>query len=157
MGGIIMQFYLLFFFTVHLLICTFTVAMVCPDDPEIVLRLIIQDKQNQRLIQRVQQKQPTVKLVKPAEVSDEECTVCLESFGKERKCVVLFCDPKVPHVFCNTCLDDWKQRSNTCPTCRTPLPSEHRIVKREQHSVGSIFLPLFKHFGCLASVPEEPE
>lgn len=44
------------------------------------------------------------------EFDENECVICMES----RAQIALNCN----HAFCERCLQQWKQRSDTCPVCR---------------------------------------
>ena len=44
----------------------------------------------------------------------EECVIC---FGKLDSSVTLKCS----HKFHKRCINQWKNKSNTCPTCRRPI------------------------------------
>ena len=49
---------------------------------------------------------------------ESDCPVCYETI--ESKCCVT---TKCGHSFHKKCLDEWKNRANTCPMCRTELGS----------------------------------
>ena len=59
-----------------------------------------------------------------------ECSICLEAFKENDKCVKLPCTDH-PHYFhyghegseCSG-IKPWLQRNNTCPVCRTEFPME---------------------------------
>ncbi|KAH3758895.1 hypothetical protein Pelo_9277 [Pelomyxa schiedti] len=48
--------------------------------------------------------------ITPAPDRDDECVICME----RQSSVVLECT----HSFCKQCIDDWMQKSETCPMCR---------------------------------------
>ena len=63
---------------------------------------------------------------------DLECSICLEAFKENEKCVKLPCTDH-PHYFhhghegeeCSG-IKPWLQRNNTCPVCRTTFPTTAR-------------------------------
>eukprot|EP00003_Mantamonas_plastica_P004983 TRINITY_DN13999_c0_g1_i1.p2 TRINITY_DN13999_c0_g1~~TRINITY_DN13999_c0_g1_i1.p2 ORF type:complete len:173 (+),score=58.43 TRINITY_DN13999_c0_g1_i1:538-1056(+) len=52
----------------------------------------------------------------PEDESEEMCIVCMENNPE----VVLSC----AHSYCKSCIDEWKERSNTCPMCRAVADQE---------------------------------
>ena len=66
---------------------------------------------------------------------DVECSICLESFKTNDKCIKLPC-LEYPHYF--HCGDEtkclgikpWLQKQNTCPVCRTEFPKEETDDER---------------------------
>ena len=62
--------------------------------------------------------------------SMECCAICLDSIliRKEEKEMItlLSCN----HVFCTKCIQEWEKYSQTCPTCREPIPSPNGVSTR---------------------------
>jgi len=62
---------------------------------------------------------------------DKECILCMRPYDdKKRKRIDLVCDKKRPHVrheFCKDCLDTWKTKNDSCPTCRRVMSKKTRI------------------------------
>ena len=46
--------------------------------------------------------------------TDNECSICLETFINEEPLVQLKCK----HIYHTHCIDDWLGRKETCPLCR---------------------------------------
>jgi hypothetical protein len=51
------------------------------------------------------------------EMSDKECSICLEEFKKDEKLMKIECH----HYFHRKCIDDWFNINITCPLCRLGL------------------------------------
>lgn len=50
--------------------------------------------------------------------SQEECSICLESYQERDKIVQLTCN----HIFHKDCIREWLQiKQNNCPLCRLPV------------------------------------
>ena len=49
-----------------------------------------------------------------------KCPICYRMIFAAKK------PSNCSHIFCNICLDIWKEQSNTCPICRTYFS---RIIK----------------------------
>jgi len=47
---------------------------------------------------------------------DDECIICMERKSQ----ILLSCT----HSFCEECLDNWKEKSDTCPMCRSLTPQQ---------------------------------
>ncbi len=48
-----------------------------------------------------------------------QCSTCYEDIEKRQDYVVTGCG----HEFCSSCIGQWLERSNTCPSCRETLHS----------------------------------
>lgn len=53
------------------------------------------------------------------EISEESCSICLESFQTIRYKRKTRCG----HVFCSECLHEWFRKKQTCPLCNQSLNS----------------------------------
>jgi len=51
---------------------------------------------------------------------NKQCPVCLDVMG-EKLLIKMPCD----HVFHQSCLLPWLQKTNTCPSCRHELPTDN--------------------------------
>lgn len=47
----------------------------------------------------------------------EVCTICLDTLFPDRSSLITRIQP-CGHFYHSNCIDSWKERSNTCPTCR---------------------------------------
>eukprot|EP00834_Sanchytrium_tribonematis_P002207 NODE_63_length_26141_cov_1.022656.p18 type:complete len:179 gc:universal NODE_63_length_26141_cov_1.022656:14673-15209(+) len=47
-------------------------------------------------------------------VLEETCSICLEHYKRNEKCIELKCN----HVFHRACVSHWLQQNNSCPLCR---------------------------------------
>uniref|UniRef100_A0A1B6EI08 E3 ubiquitin-protein ligase CHFR n=2 Tax=Cuerna arida TaxID=1464854 RepID=A0A1B6EI08_9HEMI len=75
------------------------------------------------LERRIQEKDKAAeKLKKDIEVLEEElqCSICAELFIEP---TVLNCG----HMFCKTCIDEWKTKKKICPMCRAKIVTSVRI------------------------------
>lgn len=59
------------------------------------------------------------------------CVICYNDFGTEtpegvREAPLRL--PKCKHVFGDHCIKKWFEESDSCPYCRTKVPSENRFV-----------------------------
>ncbi|EGG18108.1 TRAF-type zinc finger-containing protein [Cavenderia fasciculata] len=54
-----------------------------------------------------------------------ECSICADTLKEPLQCLE-------GHSHCSTCFRDWRQKQNTCPTCRSILPeklSRNRFIE----------------------------
>ena len=49
---------------------------------------------------------------------DEECPICLENYGKNKKLIKLNCG----HIIHSECWNQWKKHKSSCPLCRAVQP-----------------------------------
>ena len=78
-------------------------------------------------------------IIKNKKESDDDCAICLESVGAFNR-VVTPCG----HVFCFTCMDDYK--GTTCPICRSTIRKRSkgtlRKIEHSQHrGVAGLIIP----------------
>ena len=52
------------------------------------------------------------------EEKDEECPICLENYGKNKKLIKLNCG----HIIHSECWNQWKKHKSSCPLCRAKQP-----------------------------------
>ena len=52
------------------------------------------------------------------EEKDEECPICLENYGKNKKLIKLNCG----HIIHFECWNQWKKHKSSCPLCRSVQP-----------------------------------
>lgn len=81
--------------------------------------------------------------------ADDECAICLERSPD----VVLSC-MVVPnqHAFCQTCIDSWQVRDESCPFCREAFQSEDNFVilgYSQEETVVAIQQNIQELFGLL--------
>jgi tetratricopeptide (TPR) repeat protein len=63
---------------------------------------------------------------------EEECAICFEPVAGRIEI------PGCKHAFCHSCLQEWKQRNPSCPTCRGGLPADATLVLMDEASILSI-------------------
>jgi len=87
-----------------------------------------------------------------SELTEKECSICLESYRVGVKVKKL---PRCMHIFHVSCIDQWLQRKTTCPLCRLqvkgwiggddPIPNEQELmpptIRRSSQSDFDIPLP----------------
>lgn len=79
---------------------TGTATTAIPDDSKVAISMIVEEKSGSPFPQ------------------GSTCAICLEDYlEKERiKCIIL-----CQHCFHENCIDQWLQKSSSCPVCRTYL------------------------------------
>lgn len=55
---------------------------------------------------------------KADETLDDDCSICMEKIKKNQKFRALPCSEVKQHCFHTRCIDQWLQRSSSCPVCR---------------------------------------
>jgi len=60
---------------------------------------------------------PPPKIETQAQIEESECVICMERKAQ----IVLPCT----HAFCEDCLSVWRQKSATCPMCRTTISNNN--------------------------------
>ena len=55
-------------------------------------------------------------------MSEEKCAVCLMKFENGKTCMKLPCT----HMYHSRCIKPWLKKNNTCPNCRSKLPTDNR-------------------------------
>jgi hypothetical protein len=56
-----------------------------------------------------------------AGLTDTTCSICLEPYRMGDNVIGLPCEPSVPHVFHNSCIQLWFSRSTSCPLCKRDI------------------------------------
>ena len=65
------------------------------------------------------------KVLKPIKLKNYgECAICLEDIEGHA------CMYKTPcgHMFHKSCIQDWKQKDITCPTCRSVMSTAKKVI-----------------------------
>ena len=91
----------------------------------------------------------------PQEEDIAECPVCLDPLSNQPT-TKLKCD----HIFHITCIDEWKERSNTCPMCRkaidiTNMASNNYPLFFPYRNMTKCYVAFMVTFSCLASIIQE--
>ncbi|XP_059310277.1 E3 ubiquitin ligase BIG BROTHER-related-like [Lycium ferocissimum] len=55
--------------------------------------------------------------------TDDDCVICFEEFGKERKILRMPC----LHMFHGECITTWLEKSHCCPICRYEMPTTDEL------------------------------
>ena len=55
-------------------------------------------------------------------MSEEKCAICYEEFKNGKTCMKLPCN----HVYHSICIKKWFKEKNTCPACRSKVPTDNR-------------------------------
>jgi len=70
----------------------------------------------------------------------QDCCICLEQPLKEELSKLDGCG----HLYCFSCIDEWSQRENTCPQCKsrfTKIERVHKAVSRKRRGDNSLHNP----------------
>eukprot|EP00658_Telonema_sp_P-2_P020229 TRINITY_DN17993_c0_g1_i1.p1 TRINITY_DN17993_c0_g1~~TRINITY_DN17993_c0_g1_i1.p1 ORF type:complete len:101 (+),score=10.64 TRINITY_DN17993_c0_g1_i1:86-388(+) len=56
-------------------------------------------------------------MVVPADACAQDCSICLDGFGRGVECVAFQCG----HYFHKECIKRWTCENDECPNCRAPI------------------------------------
>ncbi len=82
--------------------------------------------------------------------SSDICAICKDNLLEEtpKLCVELSCT--IPHIFHESCLNDWKRLSLSCPICRKQI-KEHISLTGRIKSLSSLTSPIFL-IACIGGI-----